>query len=1012
MNILSAREQEAHDAPPQLSGDERKKYFSLPLGIKKLGESLRTPTNQVGFALACGYFRATKSFFPGHPHKRDLEYVCVQLQVPISAVHIEEYAKGTITRNRRLILEYFGFSDFDNAARKRLVKEIEDMVRSQLKPKLIFQRSVDILIEKKVTLPGSSALSGIILEVLNGHRKELVRVIDENLPKETRALLDQLLEKPAQAEGETGCRFQLTLLKKCSQSTRPGKIKGSVEDLQLIRNLQEQVRPLLEHLELPHEGISYYANSVLRARTFDVARRAEKDRYLHLIAFITHQYFRLQDTLVDVFLSSTQSAINAASRDHKERCYEQRAARGEAVTLLMDELDKSLNMIAALDRLSQDPEIDDARKLVEIRNLLQQRREAQSEAISTKEQLEGDLLDVPYLDLLEQKSLRLQTRATPILKALRFQTGDNGKALAEAIDFFKDRDGDLDEKAPLDFLDSAERADVFKDGHFRVSLYKALLFVHVKKGIKAGILNLEHSYKYRTLEDYLISITRWEHGKDILLERANLLEFRDSKKVLDALDDTLFEQYVETNSSFQNGSNEHARFTPNGMIRVSTPKLAESDTDPLQDLFPDRQYISLCEVLATVNHHSQFLDEFQHWQQRYNRSKPSTGTFIAAISALGCDIGTGKILKISREINSSELENTVNWYFHPEGLQRVNDRLLAFMDRLELSQVYRRSQDQLHTSSDGQQFEVRGESLNANYSHKYSRKTKASSVHSFIDERHLLFHDLVVSAAERESAWVIDGLMHNDVIKSDIHSTDTHGYTEAIFGVMHLLGISYAPRIKNFKIQKLYLFKSRKEEDRTSWKITPDGYINRDLIEEHWDEILRFVATIKLKKTSASDLFRRLNSYSKNHALYTALKAFGKIFKSIFILRYIDDLELRQSIEKQLNKVESSNRFSREISVGNGREIFQSDRQEQEISQSCKRLVKNSIVCWNYLYLTQKITEEQDPKRQASMLRSVGAGSVVSWRHINLLGEYDFSEEKLRDSFGIKPPEKITITEE
>jgi hypothetical protein len=46
------------------------------------------------------------------------------------------------------------------------------------------------------------------------------------------------------------------------------------------------------------------------------------------------------------------------------------------------------------------------------------------------------------------------------------------------------------------------------------------------------------------------------------------------------------------------------------------------------------------------------------------------------------------------------------------------------------------------------------------------------------------------------------------------------------------------------------------------------------------------------------------------------------------------------------------------------------------------------------------------------MLRSVGAGSVVSWRHINLLGEYDFSEEKLRDFFGIKPPEKIQITEE
>ena len=34
-------------------------------------------------------------------------------------------------------------------------------------------------------------------------------------------------------------------------------------------------------------------------------------------------------------------------------------------------------------------------------------------------------------------------------------------------------------------------------------------------------------------------------------------------------------------------------------------------------------------------------------------------------------------------------------------------------------------------------------------------------------------------------------------------------------------------------------------------------------------------------------------------------------------------------------------------------------------------------------------------------------GSVISWQHINLLGEYDFSDEKLRDYVGIRPP-KLT----
>src|SRR5450759_3558033 len=219
--------------------------------------------------------------------------------------------------------------------------------------------------------------------------------------------------------------------------------------------------------------------------------------------------------------------------------------------------------------------------------------------------------------------------------------------------------------------------------------------------------------------------------------------------------------------------------------------------------------------------------------------------------------------------------------------------------------------------------------------------------------------------------------MHNDVIKSDIHSTDTHGYTEAIFGAMHLLGFSYAPRIKNLKRQQLYIFKSRNDVDRTEWAVQPSGHIDVELIEGNWDDALRFVATIRLTEATASELFRSLNSYSKQHALYRTLKAFGKILKSIFILRYIDDVGLRQAIDGQLNKIESSHQFSRAISVGNGREMAQAEKYEQEVAEACKRLVKNAIVCWNYLYLTQEITDAPDKETRAALLESVAAGSAV-----------------------------------
>jgi TnpA family transposase len=179
-------------------------------------------------------------------------------------------------------------------------------------------------------------------------------------------------------------------------------------------------------------------------------------------------------------------------------------------------------------------------------------------------------------------------------------------------------------------------------------------------------------------------------------------------------------------------------------------------------------------------------------------------------------------------------------------------------------------------------------------------KERGVSVYTFRDERDLLWHSLVFSAADRESAYVIYGLLHNDVVKSDIHSTDAFGYSEAIFATSNLIGVAYAPRFKNLKRQRRYIFRSRQSVDRSSWKIQPQGYVNEDHIIDFWDDILRFVATIKLKETTASDIFRRLNSYSKQHGLYQALKAFGQPLKTLFILRFIDEPVLRMSIDKVL----------------------------------------------------------------------------------------------------------------
>jgi len=91
------------------------------------------------------------------------------------------------------------------------------------------------------------------------------------------------------------------------------------------------------------------------------------------------------------------------------------------------------------------------------------------------------------------------------------------------------------------------------------------------------------------------------------------------------------------------------------------------------------------------------------------------------------------------------------------------------------------------------------------------------------------------------------------------------------------------------------------------------------------------------------------------------------------------------------------------VAVGNPNEFTQVEKQEQEIAEACNRLIKNCIICWNYLYLSHKLARTRDEQSRKNLMRFIETHSPVTWAHINLLGEYDFSDEKLRDSVGILP---------
>ena len=1000
MRILTANEHEAFDKPPLFDHKERKQFLILPKGLMDIAKDLRTPNSQIGFLLMCGYFKTTKRFYqPQDFHTRDVEAATRILELSGSGFSKAAYTKQTRARHQHQILEFYGVAPFNGNAQRALGTEILTMARTHLKPRLIFDRCVDFLTQHRIQVPTAYRISDLIRAGLHDRKIELVSLIDSQLSNETESMLDELFVAPDDQN-----RYRLTLLKKLSQSTKPTKIKESVADFAVLSDLYDQLGDILTKLDLGAAGIRYFAGSVLKSRMFQLQQRSQADRYLHATAFVAHQFYRCQDNMIDLWLSVMASFKSAASREYQETLVQERKDQQRQIEVVIDGLEVSVfGVLDGIENVMEAANLSDAEKVATTMALLAQRKIRDFRQL--KDDLENTAKNSSWHDILEARSLRLQNRLSPVLRALNFMPIERATALQAAIDHFKTDEGLSASHAPMGFLDAEQKIVLTRtDGTFRVSLYKVFLFRAITTAIKSGHLNVETSYKYRPMDAYLIDRKRWQREKTGLLERAGLTEFADPDPILAKLNSALSAQYQATNDCA--ADNPHLKLRKDGTFHIATPAIEAREADPLGDLFPQRHDVPLAQVLETVNNHCGMLRSFEHWQQTHVRQTASHPALLAGIMGLGCAIGVRKMARISSSVTESELDHTVNWRFSLENIRAANDAVVKAMGTMDMPNLYRQTQDQLHTASDGQKFEVRGDSLHASRSFKYFGQGQGVSAYTFVDERNFLWHSLMISAADRESAYVIDGLMHNDVVKSDIHSTDTHGYTEAVFGLTHLLGFSFAPRIKGVGKQTLYIFKPKSQAD-DSWAIRPDKTINEAVIRENWDNLMRLVATIKLKENTASDIFRRLNSYSRQHALYQTLKAFGQIVKSLFILRYIDDLAMRQVIEKQLNKVELANRFTRAVAVGNPREYTQAEKEEQEIAEACNRLIKNSIICWNYLYLVRQVEKAPDAEARHNLLRLIAAHSPMSWAHINMLGEYDFSEEKLQDTLGILPPKKV-----
>ena len=174
---------------------------------------------------------------------------------------------------------------------------------------------------------------------------------------------------------------------------------------------------------------------------------------------------------MDTLLSTVKSFQKSAQRDYKDGCYVQRKERNQSFKSIIASFDENIfGLLRHIRKVTQNNESNDADKVTHISHLLDAHNESIPQAEQPWDSLKQDIANEAgesrYDDILEERSIRLQNRVSPIIKALSFQGDAEVSALLDTMMYFKDKDGVIGKKVPLEFLEPQERDAVTKDDVF------------------------------------------------------------------------------------------------------------------------------------------------------------------------------------------------------------------------------------------------------------------------------------------------------------------------------------------------------------------------------------------------------------------------------------------------------------------------------------------------------------------------------------------------------------------
>ncbi|NKY60933.1 Tn3 family transposase [Nocardia flavorosea] len=857
-------------------------------------------------------------------------------------------------------------------------------------PKAIFEGAVAWCRARRVLLPGVTTLEKLVAAGREAAEQRLWAQLAGQLSPSSAGVLLGLLEVPA------GTKQRVSELDRLRKGVFRPSSKGMLAALERVGDLAVAGSAGVNVSAVPPRRLLGLAQHGLSGKATQLRRMSREHRLAVLAATVSVLSARAVDDVLELFdLLMTTELLSKAERESKEeklrrypRVSRNAGKLAEAVRVLLEmvEIDQGIELGVVWDLIEAKVTGAALRSAVAVIDELVPAGDAELDG-QRAEELAGRFATVrPFLPrLIRGLAFGATPEGAPVLAAMRtlaeLITEKPGKPGARWLDA---------RRVDHDLIGGAWSRLVYVAGRPAETVdraaYTFCVLEQFHRHLKHRNIFVEASSKWRDPRAHLLAGDHWEIAREAGLNALGLPSEPSAMLAehAEALDAAYREVAARLDGDTPATVDDDGKLHAAALTAVPDPPSLTDLRRRVEAMLPRIDLPEL--VLEVMSWHPGFTEAFTHVSGNPARVADLGLSVAAVLCAHAMNVGFGPVTSPGVEaLTRDRLHHVDQSYLRFDTLAAANTALVEAQARIPLAQAWGGG---LVASVDGLRFVVPVRTIHARPNAKYFGRKRGITWLNMINDQAAGLAAQVLSGTPRDSLHAVDVVLRQSggtVPEAII--TDTGSYSDIVFGLLHLLGRQYRPQLANLPDQRL-------------WRIDPAvdygpldkaarGRIDVERVGRHWEDMCRIAVSIHTGEVSAHEVTRMISRDGQPTSLGHAVAHFGRIFKTLHVLRLADDEPYRREIKAQANLTEGRHDLARRIFHGRKGEMTRVYYEGMEDQLSALGLVLNCVVLWNTVYMDRALAElraldypldDADVARLSPFVRS----------HIGIDGHYSF----------------------